>query len=100
MHFGVHTYRRYRDAQEDIQFLVGKEWICMSRGKYKRKRIRRQRKMEFICATDLPKRIITILENAGINTIADLDERTDEELLAINGIGKKAMEEIRLLKDI
>ena len=56
--------------------------------------------MEFICATDLPKRIITILENAGINTIADLDERTDEELLAINGIGKKAMEEIHLLKDI
>ena len=70
----------------------------MSRGKYKRKRIRRLRRETLIRDIDLPKRVITILEEEGIYTLADLDDTPDEELMEMAGIGKKAMESIRVVK--
>ena len=72
----------------------------MSKGKYKRKRIRRQRRETLIRDVDLPKRVITILEEAKICTLEDLDNATDEAIMGIPGIGKKAMEEIRLVKNV
>ncbi len=72
----------------------------MSKGKYKRKRIRRHRKETLIQNVDLPKRVIAILEEEKIVTLADLDDTSDEELMAITGIGKKAMEDIRLVKNV
>lgn len=72
----------------------------MSKGKYKRKRIRRQRRETLIRDVDLPKRVITILEEAKICTLEDLDNATDEAIMGITGIGKKAMEEIRLVKNV
>ena len=72
----------------------------MSKGKYKRKQIRRHRKETLIQNVDLPKRVIAILEEEKIVTLADLDDTSDEELMAITGIGKKAMEDIRLVKNV
>ena len=72
----------------------------MSKGKYKRKRVRRQRRETLIRDIDLSKRIITILEEKNIFTLADLDDTSDEDLMAMTGIGKKAMENIRAVKKI
>ena len=70
----------------------------MSRGKYKKKRIKRLRREMLIRDADLPKRVVSILEEEEILTYADLDNKSEEELMAISGIGKKAMEAIRLIK--
>ena len=72
----------------------------MSKGKYKRKRIMRQRRETLIRDIDLPKRVIAILEEEKIFTLEDLDGTPDEELMAMTGIGKKAMENIRAVKKI
>jgi DNA-directed RNA polymerase subunit alpha len=44
---------------------------------------------------DLGGRIANLLHNAGIMTIRDLVARGDEELLAVQGFGKKALGEVR-----
>lgn len=67
----------------------------MAKGKYKRKRIRQQRRLCSIQDSGLSTRVIHILVDSGIVTLADLDARSKEELMLIPGIGEKAMAEIR-----
>ena len=66
----------------------------MSRGKYKRKRLRQQRRAISIRNSGLSERIIRILEAHGIQTLYDLDLISDDVLSAMPRIGEKAMEEI------
>ena len=67
----------------------------MAKGKYKRKRLRQQRQRSYLKDSGLSTRVVHILNDAGINTLADLDSQTGEVLSAIPGIGEKAMQEIR-----
>lgn len=43
----------------------------------------------------LPSRIVSLLKDAGIVSLEDVKSKTDKELGAIKGIGKKAIEEIK-----
>lgn len=43
----------------------------------------------------MPPNVIEALQRAGIEKIADLARMTDTELLAIRGIGKKSLADIR-----
>lgn len=71
----------------------------MAKGKYKRKRLRQQRRICSIYDSGLSTRVIHILVDCGISTLADLDVRTEEELMRIPGIGEKSMEEIRAIRN-
>ena len=46
----------------------------------------------------LPPKAITALQEARILTVEQLSEWTDEELLALKGIGKKSLEKLRNFK--
>jgi large subunit ribosomal protein L21 len=49
---------------------------------------------------DLPSRVAGALLGAGLETVGDLLEKEDEELLAIKGFGAKSLEQVRAaLKD-
>lgn len=44
---------------------------------------------------DLPSRVAGALKEAGLETVADLLEKDDAELLAIRGFGGKSLEQVR-----
>ena len=51
-------------------------------------------------ALDLPTRVLGSLKEAGLQTVGDLLERDEEELLSIKGFGAKSLEQVRAaLKD-
>ena len=58
---------------------------------------REERKARPILVKDLPleKRVIKILTRAGYETIDQLKQASDDELIAIKGIAEKTVEEIR-----
>lgn len=70
----------------------------MSRGKYKRRRLRQQRHSTSIRASGLSERVVRILEAHNINTLYDLDVIPDEDLAAMPRIGEKAMSEIHTVQ--
>ena len=70
----------------------------MSRGKYKRKSFRQQRRSTSIHASGLSERVVRILEAHNINTLYDLDVTPDEDLAAMPRIGEKAMSEIHAVQ--
>ena len=73
----------------------------MARGKYKRKRENKVRH-DLIAALDaktleeagLSTRIINLLGSAEIHTMSVLARKSDEELLAIKGLGNSYLEQI------
>ena len=73
----------------------------MARGKYKRRRENKARH-DLIAALDartleeagLSTRIINLLSGAEINTMSVLAGKSDEELLAIKGLGNSYLEQI------
>lgn len=67
----------------------------MARGKYKRRRIMKERRAIAVRDSGFSHRVIKILEEYGIQTMADLDMKAEEEIKNIPGIGKKAMDEIQ-----
>lgn len=67
----------------------------MAKGKYKRKRLLRERRQCMIKESGLPSRVVHILEDEGLTTMADIDLCTDEKLLSFPGIGEKAFAEIK-----
>ena len=71
----------------------------MAKGKYKKKRIRKQLRECSVKDSGLSTRVVHLLENAGIKTMADLMRETDESLSSISGIGDSAMDEIRQIKN-
>lgn len=44
---------------------------------------------------DLPSRVMSALQGAGLGSVQDLVQAGDEELLAIRGFGPKALEQVR-----
>jgi len=48
-----------------------------------------------IAELGLPNRVLAALEGAGLSTTADVLKLTDEELLAIRGLGAKSLEQVR-----
>jgi large subunit ribosomal protein L21 len=44
---------------------------------------------------DLPSRVMNTLEGAGLDSVQDLVQASDEELLAVRGLGPKALEQVR-----
>ena len=66
----------------------------MAKGKYRRKRMCRQRQQTRICDSGLSMRVTRCLERAGITTLRDLDMYSMKELLSISGIGDVAIKEI------
>lgn len=67
-----------------------------AKGKYRRKRERRQRMLETgVAELGLPTQTVHVLERAGIRTAGELFGKTEAELLAIPGIGPKTVEAIR-----
>ena len=66
----------------------------MARGKYKRKRLRQQRRAIPIQNSGLSERVIRILDAHGVQSMYDLDMISDDALSAMSRIGEKAMEEI------
>ncbi len=67
----------------------------MAKGKYKRKRIRKQLRETAIVDMDLSAHTVKALTTAGLTNLEDLMSRNEEEIGAIHGIGDKAMAEIR-----
>ncbi len=70
----------------------------MSKGKYKRRRLRQQMRQIPISDSGLSERVINSLLKSGLHTMEDLYFKTDEELKTISGVGKKALEEICALR--
>lgn len=70
----------------------------MARGKYKRRKIMKERRKIAIMDSGLSQRVIKILEENDIRTMADLDMKPEEEIRSIGGIGVKAMDEIREIR--
>lgn len=66
----------------------------MAKGKYKRKRMRKERRETLISNVDISTRVVHLLQDAGIMTLSDLDACTIEKLSAIPGIGEAAIKEI------
>lgn len=66
----------------------------MARGKYKRKRLRQQRRATPMQNSGLSERVIHILDAHGVHSMYDLDMISDDVLSAMPRIGVKAMEEI------
>lgn len=71
----------------------------MAKGKYARKRLLKELRRCSIHNSGLSARTIKALEATGIENMADLTVRTEEDLKAIPGIGDKAMEEIRAVQE-
>lgn len=80
--------------------------IIMARGKYKRRRENKARH-DLIAALDartmeeagLSTRVINLLGGAEINTMSVLAGTSDEELLAIKGLGNSYLEQIHQVLD-
>lgn len=70
----------------------------MARGKYKRKRLRQQRRATPIQNSGLSERVVRILEAHGVHSLYDLDMISDDALNAMPRIGEKAMEEIHAVQ--
>ena len=66
----------------------------MAKGKYKRKRMLRERRQQLVADSGISTRVVHLLDKAGIRTMADLDLSSREKLLEISGIGEAAMKEI------
>lgn len=66
----------------------------MAKGKYKKKRMRKERRETKICNSGISTRVAHILEGAGIITLMDLDACPIEKLASISGIGEAAMKEL------
>ncbi len=66
----------------------------MAKGKYKRKRMRKERRETLISNAGISTRVVHILLEAGIMTLSDLDACTIDNLAAIPGIGEAAIKEI------
>lgn len=66
----------------------------MAKGKYKRKRMRMERRETLICNVGISTRVVHLLQDAGIMTLSDLDACTIDKLTAIPGIGEAAIKEI------
>lgn len=52
----------------------------MAKGKYKRKRMLRERRQQLVADSGISTRVVHLLENAGIRTMADLDLCTREKI--------------------
>ena len=66
----------------------------MAKGKYKRKRMRKERRQTLIADSGISTRVVHLLENAGIRTMYELDLYPIEKLEEISGIGEASMKEI------
>lgn len=66
----------------------------MAKGKYKRKRMIRERKQTLIADSGISTRVVHLLENVGIKTMYELDLCSIEKLEGISGIGEASMKEI------
>lgn len=66
----------------------------MAKGKYRRRRIRRQRRQTKICESGMSARVVHCLEHAGITTLREMDLCTVDDLTAIDGIGDADIREI------
>ena len=66
----------------------------MAKGKYKRKRMRKERRETLISNVGISTRVVHLLQDAGIVTLSDLDACSIEKLTAISGIGEAAIKEI------
>lgn len=67
----------------------------MAKGKYKRKRERKTQRSITLQMLGLSTRTANLLEKNGINNLADLIQRSEEDLINIPGIGASTIEEIR-----
>ena len=70
----------------------------MARGKYARKRQLEELRNRSIRDTGLSHRVAKALEKAGICNVADIMVCSEEKLMAIPGIGEKAVQEILVVK--
>ena len=70
----------------------------MAKGKYKRRRLRQQRKETPIHAAGLSERVSRILTAHGISTLYDLDMVSDDTLKSMPRIGEKAIAEVRAVQ--
>ena len=66
----------------------------MAKGKYKQKRMRKERRETLISNAGISTRVAHLLQDAGIITLSDLDECSIEKLTAIPGIGEASIKEI------
>ena len=66
----------------------------MAKGKYKRKRMIRERKQMLIADSGISTRVVHLLENAGIRTMYELDLYPIGKFEEISGIGEASMKEI------
>lgn len=67
----------------------------MAKGKYRRKRIRRQRQQMKIRDSGMSTRVVHCLERAGITTLREMDLYPMDEFTSIDGIGNAAIREIQ-----
>ena len=68
----------------------------MARGKYKAKRERRLANQNtLIESLSLPGKTVNALQKANIKTVAELKALSNEEVLAISGIGAVSAEQIQ-----
>ena len=78
---------------------VQNEWrFILAKGKFKRRRLRQQRKETSIHAAGLSERVSRILAAHGISTLYDLDTVSDDTLKAMPRIGEKAIKEIHAVQ--
>lgn len=66
----------------------------MARGKYKRKRERQAQRQILVSNLGFSTRLQDLLESNGISNLADLIEKTGDELLSIKELGSAALKEI------
>lgn len=66
----------------------------MAKGKYKRKRMRKERRQTLITDSGISTSVVHLLENAGIKTMYELDLYPIEKFEEISGIGEASMKEI------
>lgn len=71
----------------------------MAKGKYKQKRLRKLRRETKLTATELPTKVINILETEGIITLEDLYFCSDDKLKGISGIGDKSFIQIKEIQN-
>lgn len=67
----------------------------MAKGKYKRKRMRKERRQTLIADSGISTRVVHLLENAGIKTMYELDLYPIEKFEEISRIGEASMKEIK-----
>ena len=72
----------------------------MAKGKYKKKRLNKIRKETLLKNTALPTKVVNILESAGICSLYDLDNCTEEQLKELPGIGAAYLKQILELKTV